>query len=255
MVAAHEQSASAPRQTVDPRYGVLPIVFRRVGQLEELVKAPVGNGLRLQPGARNPAQLDTGAQNHPGQSDAAHGRGEPVEVVFRPAGDDLTITALKHQLLHMITERTRHMVILSVNVVGDGAAHRDQLAARCDGQHPATRHRQALYVPQQHTRFALEGPTLVVKPDEPVEATRHPEHTVRIEARIPVAATHAMAMPGPGGNGSGVPSRKSGWSSQARLCEACVSRPQDETATTGSSAYRHKGSAQTPVQRPGWRGP
>ena len=69
-----------------------------------------------------------------------------------------------------MTKGARAMVILTVHVVGDGAADRDQGRARRHWRKPAVRQRQGDDLTEQDTGFALENAARGIEADESVEA-------------------------------------------------------------------------------------
>ncbi|MNP80996.1 hypothetical protein D3C76_1792430 [compost metagenome] len=72
------------------------------------------------------------------------------------------------------------MVVLAVHVISNSPAHRNQLGAGSDRQHPTARHKGALDVLQQHPCFALKHTVVSVERNQMVEACRGPEHPIRI---------------------------------------------------------------------------
>ena len=86
------------------------------------------------------------------------------------------------------------MVVFAMHVVGNSTTQGDQLRARCDGQHPATGHCQTLHVSQQNPRFAGHESGGIIKCHEPVQTLRGPQHPIRVEAHIAVAATIAKSQ-------------------------------------------------------------
>ena len=64
------------------------------------------------------------------------------------------------------------MMVLAVDVVGDGAADGDELRARRHRQEPAARNATREDVGQQHAGLALEHAARRVERDEAIEAAR-----------------------------------------------------------------------------------
>ena len=78
-----------------------------------------------------------------------------------------------------------------MDVVGNGAAHGDQLRAGGDWQHPAARDGQALNVLQQHAGIADQTAVHLIEGSEAVHATGQPQGPSRIQADVAIASTIA----------------------------------------------------------------
>ena len=96
----------------------------------------------------------------------------------------------------MIAEGPGLVVILAVHVVGDGAAHGDELRARKHRQAPAARNEKALDVAQHHTGFADQPAVSLVEADEAIETRCVPQHAVGVEAFIAVAPAKTVGDAG-----------------------------------------------------------
>ena len=92
----------------------------------------------------------------------------------------------------MIAERAAVVVVLAVDVVGNGAADGGHLGARHDRQAPAARDHQALDVAQQDARLADQPAVALVESDQAVERGRAPQHAAGVEAFVAVAAARAV---------------------------------------------------------------
>jgi hypothetical protein len=139
--------------------------------------------------------LNLGFDHDAGQAESAHGGGKPRRVLLRTAFDDPAIAANQADAQDVIAESAERMVALAVHVIGDGAAYRDELCSRRDGQNPAARDGKPLDVPQQHAGFADQTAGIVIESDEMIQPRRHPEYAFRVEADVPVTAAHAMGQP------------------------------------------------------------
>jgi hypothetical protein len=177
---------TAPRR-VEPADGVFPGRLGLVGQGEEGIQGLVGHDLCVEPGPGHRAELQLGGSDDPGEADPAHGRGEPVGAAVGTAIDDLAIRPHQTQAADMIAERAGPVVVLAMDVVGDGAAHAHELGTRQDRQPPAPRRHQALDVPQQDTRFADQPAGRRIEGVQAVELRRAPEVPPGVEAGIAVA--------------------------------------------------------------------
>ena len=175
---------------------MLPAGFGTVGQLEELVQVRVRQGLGVQPGAGNRQQLDFGFDDDAGQPQAAHRRCKPVRVDGGAAVDRFAVGTQQPDLPHVVAERPPQMVILAMHVIGDCAPDGHHLCAGSDRQDPAARDDQPLDVSQQHTGFADQAPGPVVELKETVATGGVPEHSIRVQADIAIAAAHPVRDPG-----------------------------------------------------------
>ena len=90
----------------------------------------------------------------------------------------------------MVAEGAESVMVLSVDVVGDGTADGHELCARHDRQCPSPGNEQSLNVSQQNAGFAMQQAGRIVKADEAIEPGHLPEHAARIQAGVPVAAAH-----------------------------------------------------------------
>ena len=136
VIGAQEQATPTFVQTVDPRDGVFPLGFRLGRQRVKALQLVECDGFRCQPWSGHAAQLQRGLRNEARQPQAAHGGTKPIRCTVWAANDRAAIGSLQGQGAHMVAERARHMVILSVHIVGDRSAHGDELGAGRDGQHP-----------------------------------------------------------------------------------------------------------------------
>ena len=191
MVAPHEKPPAAPRQAVDPGDRMLPRILRGIGQREELVERPVGDGFGPQPRPGHPAQLQFGPHDQARKPDATHGGREPIRSQRRAALDRFAVRARKPKPAHVVAEGAEPMVILSMHVVGNGAPDRDHLRAGCHGQQPSVGDRQPLDIAQQHPGFAGQNPAIAVIRDQMIQSPRQPQGAAGIQAGISIAAPHA----------------------------------------------------------------
>jgi hypothetical protein len=113
-----------------------------------------GDRLGLQPRPAGQAKLQLRLGNDAGKAQAANGRGKKVGVPIRSAVDRLAAAAQQPQPADMLAEGTDDMMVLAMYVVGDRAAHGDELGTGHDRQAPAARHHQPLDVAQHHAGLA-----------------------------------------------------------------------------------------------------
>ena len=62
------------------------------------------------------------------------------------------------------------------------------------GKHPAPGNQQLLDIAQEHAGFALEHARFIIERDEVVEPLGCPQHAVRVEADVAVAAAVAVGQ-------------------------------------------------------------
>jgi hypothetical protein len=91
----------------------------------------------------------------------------------------------------MDPERSGAVMVLAVNVVGDGAAHRDPFGAGDDRQEPPPGNDDVEDLRQRHARLTAQQPG-VLQGDEPVEPGRDEESPAVVEAAVAVAPPAAV---------------------------------------------------------------
>ena len=84
---------------------------------------------RLDPGTSHAPQLNIGPRDNAGQAETANGGAEHLWIFFAAADDQAVVRAMQAKLLDMIAKRSGTMVILAMNIIGDGAPYRHELRA------------------------------------------------------------------------------------------------------------------------------
>jgi hypothetical protein len=86
------------------------------------------------------------------------------------------------------------MVVFAMHVVGNGTANRDELCARCHGQHPALGNHKALNVSQQNTGLTGQPASGNIKGHKAVKTLRGPQHPIGVEAHIAITSSIAKSQ-------------------------------------------------------------
>jgi len=113
--------------------------FRLARKAEELLQRVEAQRLGVDPGARHRPHLQAGADDEPGQTQAANGGAKPVGGLRARAVQPAAVGALQLQAEQMVTQRAGTVVVLAMHVVGDGAAQGHEARARRHRQEPAAR--------------------------------------------------------------------------------------------------------------------
>src|SRR6185369_14286900 len=92
----------------------------------------------------------------------------------------------------VMAERAVAVVILAMDVVGDGASERHELRSGRDRQEEAAREREFDDLRKQHAGFAGEHAAFRVERDEAVEVARAYQRVAVVQAAIAVAASRAV---------------------------------------------------------------
>jgi hypothetical protein len=97
----------------------------------------------------------------------------------------------------MAAERAAPMMVLTMNIIGDGPAHGNELGARCDRQEPAARHHHIKYLRQGYASFAAQEACCCIEGDESPQVTDVERYAVFVETTVSVTASIGIGKYGP----------------------------------------------------------
>ena len=138
------------------------------------------------PGARHALEPDLGPEDQPGEPQPADGGVE--ERVLRAADDALAARAQQLEPGDVRPEGAGPVVVLAVDVVGDGAAHARPSASPARPAGTSRAARPARGSPPGVTPASQRSrPRLVVERDQPVEPAHVEQQPARVEAAVAVA--------------------------------------------------------------------
>ena len=103
------------------------------------------------------------------------------------------------ELRNVVAERAGDVVVLAVDVVGDGAADGDVLGARGDGEEEAERNGEVEDFRKQNTGFAPQDPRRGVEVEHVVHAARVEQGAVLEQANVAIGAAGAYRQHGTAG--------------------------------------------------------
>src|SRR5262249_54160148 len=98
----------------------------------------------------------------------------------------------------MATERTRSMVILAMNVIGERAAERDKACSGSGGGKPSFGDHETQHVRKADTRLGAQNTGFGIKEHETIEAAHIDERTRAIEAGVAVGSPQSDRQFPPG---------------------------------------------------------
>ena len=176
VISAHEDAAGkvpACRDTIDPRDGVLQVLrFAREG--EEFIQAGELDGILFDFARDDRAKLHLGPGDEAGETHAADGRFIERLILRCGALVFLSIGADQLEARHVAAEGAGDVVVLAVDVIGDGAADGDKFCARGDGQEPAPGDGEVQYLGQGDAGLAAQQAVGRIEGDEAVQTRAQP---------------------------------------------------------------------------------
>src|SRR6185369_12954164 len=195
VVAGEEDTARGAvvaRQAVEPGDDVLVLLLQRLRKREELgerAEAPLD---LADPGSRDTHEADFRPRDEAREPEAPDGRAKELRVRAGTALEARAIGAQQLEAWHVMAEGPCAMVVLAVDVVGDGAADRHEPRARRDRKEEAARQREGRDFREQHARLAAQRRGGRIERDEAIEVARAQDGAAVVEARIAIAAARAV---------------------------------------------------------------
>ena len=193
VVALHEDSAGevlAGRGAVDPAHGVLD-VLALPREVEELVDAVELDALVVDQARDDGLEPQLRPGDQPGEAKAADGCGVEVRVLGGRAELARAVGADQLELRDVTAEGSGDVVVLAVNVVGDGSAEGHILCSRRDGKKEAARNGEVEDLRQRDAGLGGEQAGLGIEGDQAVHARGHQQVAALEQADIAIAASHA----------------------------------------------------------------
>ncbi len=120
-------------------------------------------------------------------------------------GQTAAVAPLQAQFDNAGTEGRRAMMVLSVDIVGHGAAERDEAGARRGRQEPAVGHNKLKNIRQAGAGFCSKPAGLRIEGDEAREGSRVDDRACAVQTGIAIGAPQAdrkFAFPSRIGNQS-----------------------------------------------------
>jgi len=99
---------------------------------------------------------------------------------------------MKPDLSHVSAKGSSAVVVLAVNVIGNGPANRDEPSARCDRKKPSPGEEYIDNIGKADTILEAQHARRFVKAKNAVESTTIDQFTAAIETRIAIAAAEAI---------------------------------------------------------------
>ena len=142
-------------------------------------------------GLRVGLQFDGNLQDDAGQSHAANGGGEQGGRGDGVDAANIAVGSQQVEPLHMIAKTAGAVMVLAMDVGGDGAANADPAGAGDDGQAEAARHEQPVDLGQARARLADQHATCSIEIQQPIEP-RHVDDAAAFDLRrIAIGAAEA----------------------------------------------------------------
>ena len=101
-------------------------------------------------------------------------------------------------LADVSTESSSTMMVLTVDVVGDGSADSDEASAGRDRKEPSFREKYVENVGEADAAFAAEHASRFVESEDAVKAAAVDQFSAGVETRVAIAAAEAIGEQGPG---------------------------------------------------------
>ena len=187
--------APAARQAVDPGHRVGPVVAV-LRDAEEAVEVGQAQRLRFEIARRRGLELDLDPGDDAGEPEAAHRGGEEVRPHVRPDLDRLAVAADEAKGTDVAAEGSGAVVVLAVDVVGDGAAERHELGARRHRHEPAAGHADGQERADRQSRLGPNHAGRPVGRHDAVEPAGAQQVAAVVEAHVAVGAPHAVGQRG-----------------------------------------------------------
>lgn len=193
MIAPKEDAAGSPAgETIEPGDGVFELVVALAAHGEKCVEGIEGNGFGVNPWANDRFQLNVSPGDHAGEAQAADGCAEHVGIFRGTAEDQAVIGAMEAQLADVGSEGSGAVMVLAVDVIGDGAADGDKASPGGYGEKPASGYNKFEYLGKTDAGLATDHAEGWVKAQDAVEAARIDEVASGIETGIAITAAESV---------------------------------------------------------------
>src|SRR6185312_10989990 len=185
--------------TVDPGNGVLALRISR-GERHKFFDSRELDSHVLDASRDDGPQLHLGPGNQSGQSHAADGRRVQARILGGGADELPSIRAHQLKARNVPAESSGDMMIFAVDVIGNGAAHGDELGSRKDGKEKASRHCEIENFSEGRTGLAAENSGRGVEVEQAVDTAgesrpaRPQQRSVAEQANVAIAAASAHSQ-------------------------------------------------------------
>ena len=160
-------------------------------QVEELVDAVELDSLVVDLARDDRTQLQLRPGDDAGQAHPADRRGVPLGVLGRRTESAAAVRAHQLEAGNVVAKGARSLMVLAVDVVGNGATERNVLRPRSDRQKEAARHREVENLCQRDAGLGGQDAGLGVEVEQAVHARRLQQVAVFQQANVAVAAAQS----------------------------------------------------------------
>src|SRR4029077_17068298 len=193
MITAKEDATRMlPGKTVEPSHRVFETVVAFAAQVEKSAERLEGDGLGVDPWTSHAFELDVCPGNYAGQTETADARAQHVRIFFRIANYQTFVRSMHADLADVSAEGSRAMMVLPVDIVGDGSANGDEARTRRDGGKPSFREKYVDDVGKADSAFATQHASRFVESQHAVETAAIDQLAAGIETRVPITAAKAI---------------------------------------------------------------
>ena len=124
------------------------------------------------------------------------------EFIFGIADHQTVVRAMQADLADVSAESSSAVMVLTVDVVGDGSADGDEAGAGRDGKKPSFRKKYVDDVGEADAAFAAQHASRFVETEDAVQSAAVDQFAAGVETRVAVAAAEAVGKQGAGRGGS-----------------------------------------------------
>ena len=178
-------------EAVNPGYRVPVSFIRFVHDAQRVAQASNSLVIHDHVGGLHSFELDAGGEDDPGKAHASDRGPKDFASVCRRAGKDFASRSQQSKIPNEVRDRPLPMMVLAVNISGNGPADRNPFRARRYRQEETARQEAPHDLGKTDPCFALQKPGLAVERQETVQAHRADGACVRVERGISIAAAEA----------------------------------------------------------------
>src|SRR5271165_3060176 len=155
-----------------------------------------GNQFGVDPGAGDALELDLCPGNHAGQTETADGGAQHIGIYFGIADHHTVVRAMQCDLADVVSEGSSTMMVLPVDVIGNGSADGNKARPGRDGKEPSFRQEYVENIGEADATFAAQHACRFVETEDAVEPATVDEFAAGVETRIAVTAAEAKGEQG-----------------------------------------------------------
>jgi hypothetical protein len=138
--------------------------------------------------------LDVSPGDYAGQAETAGSGAKHVGIFFTVADYQTVVRAMQSDLADVSAEGSSAVMVLTVNVVGNGSADGDEAGAGRDGKEPSFTEEYADDVGKADAAFAADHASGFVETEDAVESATVNQLSSGVETRVAVAAAEAIGQ-------------------------------------------------------------